>query len=256
MVSGMEKGRSKIDYVIIVIAPVLLIILWQEACKNSWVNGSIVPSPERVIEAYVSLWNNHMLQEHLWASTYRVIIGFLSGAGAGIVLGIITGIFIKADDVLSVVFSVLRSIPTIGLVPLLILWYGIGEESKVIVIAIGTFWSVLLNTQHGISGTDKKLLEVAQLLEKNKITVLTKIIFPAALPSIFTGIRLGISSAWKSVVAAEMIASVRGIGYMISYAREMIQPDVMFVGLITLGVIGLFLDVVVLKIQKLLIRWE
>ncbi len=94
------------------------------------------------------------------------------------------------------------------------------------------------------------------LLEKDKFTVLTKIIFPSALPSMFTGIRLGLSSAWKSVVAAEMIASVRGIGYMISYAREMIQPDVMFVGLIVLGVIGLFLDILVLKLQEKLIRWE
>ena len=140
--------------------------------------------------------------------------------------------------------------------PLLILWYGIGEESKLIIIAIGTFWSVLLNTQHGISSTDIKFFEVAQLLEKNKITVLTKIIFPAALPSIFTGIRLGLSGAWKSVVAAEMIASVRGIGYMISYAREMSQPDVMFVGLLALGVIGLLIDLFVLQIQKKLIHWN
>lgn len=252
----MKKSRSKIDYIIIIVAPILLIALWQFACSFGWLNSAIIPSPKEVVEAYASLWKSHLFQEHLWASSYRVIIGFLCGAGAGIVFGILTGIFVKADDALSVVFSVLRSIPTVGMVPLLILWYGIGEESKVIVIAIGTFWSVLLNTQHGISGTDRKLLEVAQLLEKDKLTVLTKIIFPAALPSMFTGIRLGISSAWKSVVAAEMIASVRGIGYMISYAREMIQPDVMFVGLIALGVIGLLLDMIVLKLQEKLIQWE
>lgn len=252
----MKKNRRKIDYIILVAAPVLLIVFWQLACVMEWVNTSIMPSPIKIVDAFISSWNSHILQEHLLASTYRVAIGFLCGAGAGIVFGILTGIFIKADDALSVVFSVLRSIPTVGLVPLLILWYGIGEESKIIVIAIGTFWSVLLNTQQGISGTDKKLIEVAQLLEKDKLTVLTKIIFPAALPSMFTGIRLGMSNAWKSVVAAEMIASVRGIGYMISYAREMIQPDVMFVGLLILGIIGLLLDVIILKLQKKLIRWE
>ena len=251
----MEKNKSRLDYLIIAAAPILLIIFWQIACDNAWLNGSIIPSPKKIMDAFTTLWGNHLFQEHLIASTQRVVIGFLFGAGAGVVFGILTGIFIKVDDIFSVVFSVLRSIPTVGLVPLLILWYGIGEESKIIVIAIGTFWSVLLNTQHGISGTDKKLLEVAQLLEKDKITVLTKIIFPAALPTIFTGIRLGISNAWKSVVAAEIIASVRGIGYMISYAREMSQPDVMFVGLFALGIIGLILDVIVLKLQKRLIQW-
>lgn len=252
----MRKKKKTLDYIIMVAAPILLIVLWQLACNFEWVNRSIVPSPQKVVKAFQTLWNSHRFQEHLWASVKRVLAGFLFGAGAGIIIGILTGIFNKADDIFSIVFSVLRSIPTIGLMPLLILWYGIGEESKLIIIAIGTFWSVLLNTQHGISSTDIKFFEVAQLLEKNKITVLTKIIFPAALPSIFTGIRLGLSGAWKSVVAAEMIASVRGIGYMISYAREMSQPDVMFVGLLALGVIGLLIDLFVLQLQKKLIHWN
>ena len=252
----MKKDKGKGDYLLVVLAPILLLLLWQTACDQGWVNKSIIPSPQRVVTAFTSSWKSGIFQEHLWASVRRVILGFLFGAGAGIVFGVLTGISRKVDDCVSVVFSVLRSIPTVGLVPLLILWYGIGEESKVIVIAFGTLWSVLLNTQHGISSTDKKLLEVAQLLEKNKITVLTKIIFPAALPSIFTGVRLGISSAWKSVVAAEMIASVRGVGYMISYAREMAQPDGMFVGLFALGIVGLAIDVFVLKLQNQLIQWE
>ena len=174
----------------------------------------------------------------------------------GVLLGILTGLFKKVDDLVTVIFSVFRSIPNVGLVPLFILWCGIGEESKIIVIALGTFWSVLLNTQRGISGTDFKLLEVARILQKDKLTVLSKIIIPAALPSVFTGVRLGLSGAWRSVVAAEMIASMRGIGYMIQYAREMSQPAVMFVGLLTLGLVGLLLDLLVKLLEKRLIYWD
>ena len=252
----MKKEKKPIDYIILVLSPILFILLWQLACNLEWVNKSIIPSPQRVINSFIRLLDTGKFQEHLLASIKRVALGFSFGTIAGILFGILLGISRKVDDALGVVFSILRSIPTIGLVPLLILWYGIGEESKVIVIAIATFWSVLLNTQHGISSTDKKFFEVAMMLEKDKFTVLSKIILPAALPSIFTGVRLGLSGAWKSVVAAEMIASVRGIGYMISYAREMSQPDVLFVGLLALGVIGLLLDIVVLKLQKKLIVWE
>lgn len=252
----MRKKKGIIDVLITVIAPVLFVILWQTACDNEWVNIRIIPSPKEVYDAFRTLLRTHTFQQNLVASLKRVAVGFLLGMAAGVAFGVLTGISRKIDDTLSVAFSVLRSIPTIGLLPLFILLYGIGEKSKIIIIALGTFWSVLLNTQHGISTTDKKLLEISRILEKNKITVLFKVVFPAALPSIFTGIRLGLSGAWRSVVAAEMIASVRGIGYMISYAREMFQTDVMFVGLFTLGIIGLALDILLLQLQKKLIYWE
>jgi sulfonate transport system permease protein len=252
----MRKKKNKADLVITILAPLLFVILWQVACDNMWVNTRIISSPKEIVEAFLNLWRTEKFQQHFLASMKRVVVGFLFGAIAGMIFGVLTGISRKIDDIVSVPFSVLRSIPTIGLLPLLILLYGIGEKSKIIIIAIGTFWSVLLNTQQGISSTDIKLLEVSRLLEKDKLTVLLKIVFPSALPSIFTGIRLGLSGAWKSVVAAEMISSLRGIGYMISYAKEMFQVDVMFVGLITLGIVGLALDLIVLKIQKKVIYWS
>ena len=143
----------------------------------------------------------------------------------------------------------------IGLVPLMILWFGIGETSKVIVISVGTFWSVLLNTQAGLASTDRKLLEVAQILEKDNFTILRKIVFPSALPQIFTGVRIGVGNAWKSVVAAEMLAATKGIGHLIEYARELAQPAKMFVGILTIGIVGLLIDFLIRKLQKILIRW-
>lgn len=251
----MKRKKIILDNIIFVLAPIVFIIIWQFACNYQWVNTRILPSPKEVFDALRDLLATNKFQQHLIASVRRVALGFAFGATAGVLMGFLTGISRTIDDFVGAAFSVLRSIPTIGLMPLLILFYGIGEESKLVVIGLGTFWSVLLNTQQGISSTDIKLLEVGKMLEKSKLTVILKIVLPAALPSMFTGMRLGLSNAWKSVVAAEMIASVRGIGYMISYAREMFQTDVMFVGLFTLGIIGLALDILLLQLQKKLVFW-
>lgn len=252
----MKKKKTKLDYLIIILAPIFVIFLWQVACNRNWINGVLLPSPKRVVTAFQSLWHSGKYQQHFITSLQRVVLGFSAGVSLGLIFGFFIGLSRKLDDFFSVIFSILRSIPAIGMIPLLILWFGIGEETKIIVIALGSFWSVLLNTEHGISGTEGKLLEVASLLEKKKWTVLTRIVLPSALPAIFTGVRLALSGAWRSVVAAEMIASMKGIGYLISYAREMSAPDIMFVGLLTLGLLGLLLDTLLLQLEKKLIQWN
>lgn len=248
-------GNKTLDRTILVGTPVLFLILWQILGDAGVLNAVIVPTPVKVVKAFWSLLLSGKFTKDFSASAVRVLLGFLYGTLAGIALGILTGLFSKVSKSLSVIFGVLRPIPTIGLVPLMILWFGIGETSKVIVIAIGTFWSVLLNTQSGIEAADKKLIEVAHILEKDRATVLSKVILPAALPSIFTGVRLGIGNAWKSVVASEMLAATKGIGHMIEYARELAQPAKMFVGILTIGIVGLLIDVCIRRLQKQLIRW-
>jgi sulfonate transport system permease protein len=141
------------------------------------------------------------------------------------------------------------------MVPLFILWFGIGEKSKVLVIALGTLWPILLNTENGIRGTDMKLLEVAKILKKNKFSVLCQIILPSMIPALVTGVRLGLSNAWRGVVSAEMLGASRGIGYMISYAREMSRPALMFVGLLIIGIVGILIDILLFRFQQKLVRW-
>lgn len=252
----MKKEKTILDDIIIVASPVLLLIFWQLACSKNWVNYSILPSPTRILDAFKELWGKGRFQSNLWASVRRVLIGFAFGSLSGIILGFVFSFFRKANDVFSVLFKILRSIPAIGMIPLFILWLGIGEETKIVIIALSAFWAVLLNTERGITSTDSKLLEVGTIFEKNTFTVLTKIFLPSAFPSILTGLRLAISASWRSVVAAEMIASMTGIGYMISYARSISAPDMMFVGLITLGILGLFLDSVLLYLEKKIIKWN
>jgi sulfonate transport system permease protein len=245
-----------LDWVVFIGVPVLFLLIWEMLGNKGVINGSILPKPTRIWHTFISLVQTGKLQKHLSASILRVLAGFLIGSAAGVILGLLMGIFHYFNKAVAVIFGVLRPIPMIGLVPLFILWFGIGETSKVLVIMMGTFWPVLINTQHGIASIDKSYFEIAQLLEKDRLTTLMKIVIPAAMPSIFTGLRLGISAAWKSVVAAEMLAATKGIGYMISNARELAQPDKMFVGLLAIGLIGILIDFVILKLQKKLISWE
>ena len=152
--------------------------------------------------------------------------------------------------------GLLRPIPTIAFIPLFILLMGIGETSKTALIFIGAFWPCLLNTISGIHAANTKLIEVAAVFGKNKLVILKDIILPSAVPSVFTGLRLGISTSWSCVVAAEMIASNVGVGYLITYAREMSKPAMLFIGIIAIGLIGLLIDLVMQLLQKKVVYWE
>ena len=133
---------------------------------------------------------------------------------------------------------------------------GIDEGSKITVIAIGSFWPVFLNTLQGVRQTDDEYLEVAKVLEKSKWVLVTQVILPSALPSIFTGLRIGMGIAWASVVGAELIAASSGIGFMILYAREVSQPDVVLVGVAAIGLTGLIIDSLIQKFENILLKWN
>ncbi len=245
-----------VNYSLIIGVPIGLMILWEILSRIGIINASILPAPSTIAKTFNNLIANGKLESNFIASMDRVVKGFIIGTVLGIVIGSLMGVFEKVNKSLSVIVGILRPIPMIGWVPLLILWMGIDEGSKITVIALGTFWSVLINTIDGIRNVDRKYIEVAYILEKNKFTTLIKVVIPSALPSILTGIRLGFGNAWKAVVAAEMIAATSGIGYLISYARELSQPDVMLVGLLTIGLMGLLIDFVIIKIQNRVLSWN
>lgn len=251
-----NKSNQIVNNMIMIGVPILLILIWEIAGKIGWMNQSIMPVPTKIGETIRNLMIKGTLQKNLMISFKRVVIGFVYGTVAGIILGILMGQFEKVNKAFTVIVGVLRPIPMIGWTPLFILWMGLGETSKIAIIAVSSFWSVLVNTIDGIKGVDNKYLEVASLFEKNKLSNIKNIILPSISPSIFTGIRLGFGNAWRGVVAAEMIASTAGIGYMVSSAREMAQPAVLLVGLLTIGLVCLFIDTVILWIQKKIFVWN
>ncbi len=252
-----KEGNIKIYIkVISILLPFFLIGLWQLGCKTGYLNTSILPYPTKIFNTFVRNIAEGTLEKHIVSSCKRVVEGFAIGVSLGLIIGLLIGLYKNLEEILNVFIGILRPIPPIAWIPVLILCLGIGEWSKIAVIVIGSFWPVLLNTVDGLKSTDKDLIELATVLEKNKREILLKIILPSAIPSIFTGCRLAVSRAWSCVVTAEMIAASSGVGYLIQYARELSKPDLMFTGVAVIGIIGLIIDYGMIKLQKKVLYWE
>jgi len=243
-------------YLLPLVVPALILLTWELLSRRGFIRPTILPAPSAIWLTFKEMALSGELFTHLKTSLVRVFQGFSLGAGLGIAAGVMIGLSPTVERSLVLVTGLLRPIPIIAWVPVLILWMGIDESSKVTVIAIGSFWPVLLSVVHGIRNTDRRYLEVARVLEKNRLVLLTKVVLPSALPSIFTGLRIGIGIAWMSVIGAELIAASSGIGYMIMYARELSQPDVMLVGVISIGITGLVIDYALRKVESRLLKWN
>ncbi|MBR1623603.1 MAG: ABC transporter permease [Pseudobutyrivibrio sp.] len=254
------KGNSRLkeiisSFLLAIWIPAILIILWLVGTNTKILNNSIFPTPQKLFGAWKDMIISGKYLTHVIASFSRVFKGFLIGSFLGITLGTIIGLFGVAKKSTVALIGMLRPIPAIALIPLFILSLGIGETSKVAVIVLGSFWPILINTIAGLSATDGKLLEVGTIFDKSKRQKLFKIILPSAAPYIFTGLRLGVSSSWTCVVAAEMIAASSGIGFLISYGREMAQPATLFIGVFSMGLFGLIIEILVINLQKKAIYW-
>jgi sulfonate transport system permease protein len=249
--------ESKITTVLIsLVLPVLIIIVWYVGSVNGVVNVSIIPAPSKVIGSFEDMIGDGSLGQHILASFSRVFRGFVIGSVVGVILGLFIGLYFRVNQLFTALIGVLRPIPPIAMIPLFIMWLGIGESSKIALVTVGAFWPVLLNTIAGVQSTDFKLVEVAQVLGRSKFDILKNIIIPSMIPSLFTGLRLSISTAWSCVVAAEMIAADKGVGYLIMFARQMSKPAELFVGIISIGVVGLAIDALFQLIQKKVVYWN
>jgi sulfonate transport system permease protein len=252
--SLLDSKRATV--LISLILPILIIIVWFVGSATGSINPSIIPTPQKVGDAFGKMLEDGSLWQHILASFSRVLKGFAIGAISGIVLGLFIGLYFRLNQLFATLIGILRPIPPIAMIPLFIMWLGIGEESKVALVTVGAFWPVLLNTIAGVQSTDPKLIEVAQVFGKSRLTILKDIIIPSTIPSLFTGLRLSISTAWSCVVAAEMIAADKGVGYLIMFARQMSKPAELFVGIISIGVIGLAIDILFQLLQKKVVYWN
>ena len=237
------------------IIPVAVIAAWQIFSNLGYVNQSIFTNPQKILATFQDYLQKGIYFKHVRISLLRILKGFVIGSAIGFSVGALAALSKTVNSLISVLISLLRPIPPISCIPFLILWLGIKEESKIAIIVLGTFWPVLLNTIAGIKSADAKLLELGQAFGKNKLDVLLKIVLPSAFPNIFTGLRLGISSAWNCVVTAEMIAASAGLGYLVSYGRELSRHHILFMGIASIGIFGLIIDVIVIRLQKHVIYW-
>ncbi|CUU49029.1 ABC transporter permease [Clostridium beijerinckii] len=252
-----KKLSNKVyDYVNIVILPVLMLILWIIATYLELFSPAILPSISTVFDSLKSQLSSGQLIKDISVSLIRVLEGYLIAAALGITLGVLMGISERINKLFFLTFTSMRQIPMLAWIPLIVLWFGIGESSKIIVIVIAAYFPILLNTMNGIKRTDKKLIEVGNMYSLSKWKLFTKIYFPSALPSIFVGLKLGLGISWMAVVGAEIIASSSGIGYRMNDARSLMQPEVVFVGMIVIALIGIVMDQILTRISKKITPWE
>lgn len=251
-----SKLRDAFEIIYMWLPLIALIALWEYTSRIGILNPSIMPAPSGIVQTFVNMVESGRLQTNLVASLLRIIKGYFFGALCGLIVGFLMGNFKPIDKLLTILVGFFRPIPIIAWIPLFILWLGIGDLSKVTIISIGCFWPVLLNTLNGIKSVDKKLLEVAVILEKSWFVQLYKIILPSALPSILTGLRLSVGSALMGVVGAEMLAANSGIGFLITFGRELAQPGIMLVGVLVIALLGLGVDFVLLKMERHFLRWN
>lgn len=238
------------------VLPLLIIVVWQIISSSGVVSATVLPSPLQIVKTFYELIISGALFGHLQISIYRAVVGFLLGASIALVLGFIVGFSKRSESYLDPTMQMLRTIPSLAVTPLFILWFGFDELSKILLIAFASFFPVYVNTYNGIRSVDSKLFEVAQVLEFSKWQQLTKLILPSALSHILVGIRLSLGIAWLSLVVAELMGSSAGVGYMIMDARQFSQTDKVFVGIIIFGVVGKLTDSLVRILEKKLLKWR
>lgn len=235
--------------------PAALLSVWEWSSRIGFISPTLLPAPTAISAATWTLFADNELQHHLLVSLLRIGEGFALGASLGVVFGALTGSSRTVERLLDPLAQVLRPIPPIAWIPLLILWFGIGEVSKVVLIAIGAFFPVYMNVVLGIGSTDHKLIEVGKVFGFSRWQQLVRIIWPSALPSTITGLRIGLGTAWMCVVAAELMGAAAGLGYLIMDARQFSRPDIVIVGMAAVGVVGKLTDNIVKRMELNLFQW-
>lgn len=240
-----------------VVLPLLLVAAWYLVTDVLRVFQSVLlPSPLAVARALVRLASSGELLEHIEASLVRVVQANALALGLGVPLGLGMGLYRPVEELCSGLLNMFRPIPPLAWIPLSILWLGIGALSVVFITFLAAFFAVLVNTIAGTKAVDVRHVRAAASLGASRLRLLTHVVLPSVLPHVFTGFRIAIGVSWMSIVAAELIAATSGLGYMISYYREVLRSDAIIVGMLTIGVIGLLMEWGLRRAERWLLPWR
>ncbi|ATU94950.1 sulfonate ABC transporter (plasmid) [Phyllobacterium zundukense] len=250
------SSRGLRRFAIALILPLGLLFAWWIASNRGWLPEQILPSPTYVYSTALEMIASGEIFYHAGVSLLRVVIGFLFGALAGLTLGMAMGLSRRMDDYIRPLFLAFAQIPTLGWIPLLMLIFGIGETLKIIVIAKGALVPMTLNTAAGIRAVPANLVEVGHALRFSRWQTLRLIVLPGAAPSIFTGIRYGLTHSWTALVGVELLASSEGLGYLLVWGRQMFWLDVVIVAMIAVGIIGFLMDKGLDAFETYIQRWK
>lgn len=237
-------------------SPVVILLLWQLAGALRLIPQDVLPAPSLVLDGGLETIRSGEFGDALAASGIRVVQGLLLGGITGIALGVLVGLSKLGDAVLDPSLQMVRALPHLGLIPLFILWFGIGETPKILMVALGVMFPLYLNTVSAIRQIDTKLLETARVLGFGAWQRFRDIILPSAAPQILVGLRQSLAIAWLTLIVAEQIASNSGIGYMINNARDFLRIDIIVFGLVIYALLGFITDAIVRKLEQHALRYR
>ena len=238
-----------------VVSLIVVVAGWDAAVRYGLFSDRLLPSPAAVVRAASQMYSDGTLLTDATASFRRALQGFVVGSVIAVVVGTLTGRSRIARGLLEPIIQIVRPIPAIALVPLAILWFGIGEESKLFLTSLGVFFPVWVNTHAGIAATRDDYLRVAASLGAPKLLTFTNVVLPGALPSILTGLRQGIATSLILIVASEQSGVTEGLGFRLDQARLFSQPDRLFVCLAALGIVGALADQLFHQATRRTVRW-
>ena len=236
--------------------PIAILASWEIAARVGWLSSRILPEPFAVLKAGVALAATGELWQHVKVSSLRALTGFAIGGGLGLFLGLLTGSFRKAEIALDTTLQMIRNIPPLALIPLVILWFGIDETAKLFLISLGVFFSVYINTFHGIRSVDPALIEMGKSYGLKGWSLYREVILPGALSSILVGVRYALGFMWVILIVAETISAQAGIGYMTMNAREFLQTDVVLLGILLYAILGKLADVAARLLERHWLQWN
>jgi sulfonate transport system permease protein len=236
--------------------PIVLVIVWEVAARAGWIRVRVLPAPSSILVALSVTIQDGSLLRNIAISTRRALEGLLIGGGLGLILGVATGAFRAAETLFDSTLQMLRNVPNLAIIPMVILWFGIGEEAKIFLVAAGVLFPVYLNTFHGIRTVDQGLIEMGRIYGLRRAALFWRVVLPSALPSILVGLRYALGIMWLTLIVAETVSASSGIGYMTMNAREFMQTDVVVLGIIVYALLGKLADVLTRGLERRALAWH
>ena len=248
--------RPSVSITLRVAGPIALLVAWWAASASGALSAAVLASPQQVASAAWQLWRSGQLQSAVGVSVLRAATGLVFGVSAGLVLGVITGFSRLGEELLDSPLQLLRALPFLSLVPLFMVWFGIGEEARVILIAVATSFPMYVSTAGGVRAVDPRLVEAMRTFGLSRWALVREVVLPAAMPSLLSGLRLSMTLSVIALIAAEEINTTNGIGFLMAQAQTYSRTDILTVCVLLYGLLGLCVDLIVRGAERLLMPWR
>jgi NitT/TauT family transport system permease protein len=251
-----KAGQDKKNLFLSVLSPIMILVIWEVASRVGLVDRRFLPPPSKIVVTFVSIVADGALFIHLKATLFRVLAGFFCGVVPGVIIGIIMGLSSGIRAFIRPLIVISYPIPKIALFPLVMLFFGLGDVSNVLIVSIGVFFPVLYNTLGGVTSINRIYWDVASNFSAHGLKLFLTVALPGALPSIFTGLKLGIGMALITTVVTEYVGAREGLGFMIWFSWQVFSVGEMFVGIGVISLIGFVLTTLIEKFERVVIPWK